>query len=435
MNLHYSPSQSSQGGVPRSVALMGVTGLRNRGVEALVDTIIEQLQARWPGQKITVLSGDPGYDRAMLPPTVNVVSDGARYFGLRKELRVPLGAALQARALMRGQAGATLQAQEAIREADIVVMSGGDILGSEYGTGFLRQQVATIAFAQALGKPTVFLAHSVGPFASQEDADLARPVLSRGSLITIRESFSRNYLIDKLGLPADRVALTADVAFLLEPSEPRRIDAILGLLGLPPGEYVTMAASEGITSFSSMRDGEAHDRAWLAAIRTVLDTTSHSVLLIPHVQDHRPENDDGRIAFRLMEKLDFHPRVRAAIGPYTAQDYKGLIARSRYLIGERMHACIAALSSGVPTITIGYSVKAQGIMAEMFGAQAERLRLLTPVTNFITPGVVEELIATLEGNMGTVRATLAKTAPLMKERARSNFDLMAPLVLGHAAVD
>ena len=214
----------------------------------------------------------------------------------------------------------------------------------------------------------------------------------------------------------------------MEPSDHKRTDAIQEMIGLPPGsDFVAMAPSEGITHFSSIRDTVAHDAAWVAAINAVIHKTSRSVLLIPHVQDRRPENDDSQIVFRLLEKLGFNPRVRAAMGPFSARDYKALIARSRFLIGERMHACIAALSSCVPVITIGYSVKAQGIMAEIFGPQADRLRLVVPVTEFIAPGAIDDLISRLEANLDAVRRSLANAVPAVMDRARSNFTLMAPL--------
>ena len=179
-----------------SVALAGVTGVRNRGVQALVDTTLRQIELHWPGVRLSVLSGDADYDRAALPRAVDVVSDGGRFFALPKELRLPLTAALHARALVRGTSGAMLEARNAIEHSDVVIISGGDIFGSDYGIGFLRQQVATIRFAQSRGKSTVFLAHSIGPFANGDEVALVRPVLERSSLITVRESLTRSYLVD-----------------------------------------------------------------------------------------------------------------------------------------------------------------------------------------------------------------------------------------------
>ena len=50
-----------------------------------------------------------------------------------------------------------------------------------------------------------------------------------------------------------------------------------------------------------------------------------------------------------------------------AEELKGYIARCRFLIAARTHASIAAYSNCVPTLVIGYSVKAKGIAKDLFG--------------------------------------------------------------------
>ena len=48
-------------------------------------------------------------------------------------------------------------------------------------------------------------------------------------------------------------------------------------------------------------------------------------------------------------------------------ELKGYISRCRFFIGARTHATIAAYSSCVPTLVVGYSVKARGIAQDIFG--------------------------------------------------------------------
>ena len=52
---------------------------------------------------------------------------------------------------------------------------------------------------------------------------------------------------------------------------------------------------------------------------------------------------------------------------------RGYIARMRLFVGARTHATIAAYSSAVPTLTIGYSVKARGIARDLYGGEAGHL--------------------------------------------------------------
>ena len=50
-----------------------------------------------------------------------------------------------------------------------------------------------------------------------------------------------------------------------------------------------------------------------------------------------------------------------------AETLKGVISRCRFFIGARTHATIAAYSTCVPTLVVGYSVKAKGIAKDLFG--------------------------------------------------------------------
>ena len=48
-------------------------------------------------------------------------------------------------------------------------------------------------------------------------------------------------------------------------------------------------------------------------------------------------------------------------GEYDQYSIKGIIGLCNFFIGSRMHACIAALSQGIPTIGIAYSRKFKGV--------------------------------------------------------------------------
>ena len=52
---------------------------------------------------------------------------------------------------------------------------------------------------------------------------------------------------------------------------------------------------------------------------------------------------------------------------HNAMQQKYIIAHCRAFVGARTHATIAAYSSCVPTLAVGYSVKAKGIAKDLFG--------------------------------------------------------------------
>lgn len=102
-------------------------------------------------------------------------------------------------------------------------------------------------------------------------------------------------------------------------------------------------------------------------ISFVLENTTLKILLVPHVVEEN--NNDYDFMKPIYEK--FAETERIAILPPTlnATQYKGYIANTRFFVGARTHATIAAYSSGVPTIVLGYSVKARGIAKDVFGEE------------------------------------------------------------------
>jgi len=61
----------------------------------------------------------------------------------------------------------------------------------------------------------------------------------------------------------------------------------------------------------------------------------------------------------------FGDRIDCLGWPYTEGETKYLIGCCDFMIGARMHACIAAISQGIPTVTLAYSKKAQGVMGHL----------------------------------------------------------------------
>lgn len=99
-------------------------------------------------------------------------------------------------------------------------------------------------------------------------------------------------------------------------------------------------------------------------IQYILENTNMSVALIPHVVWER--NNDQKTIEQLYQYFKDEKRV-VKIEDHSCEELKGYIARCRFFIGARTHATIAAYSSQVPTLVVGYSVKAKGIAKDLFG--------------------------------------------------------------------
>ena len=86
--------------------------------------------------------------------------------------------------------------------------------------------------------------------------------------------------------------------------------------------------------------------------------------MIPHVV--WDNNDDREVLKQLYEEFKDTGRL-VLVDDFNCMQLKGYIARCRMFIGARTHATIAAYSSCVPTLVLGYSVKSRGIAKDLFG--------------------------------------------------------------------
>ena len=99
-------------------------------------------------------------------------------------------------------------------------------------------------------------------------------------------------------------------------------------------------------------------------IRYIIATTDMQIALIPHVVWNY--NDD-RIPLQFLYN-EFKGTGRVVlIEDHNAEELKGFISRCRFLVASRTHASIAAYSTQIPTLVMGYSVKARGIARDLFG--------------------------------------------------------------------
>ena len=198
------------------------------------------------------------------------------------------------------------------------------------------------------GAKTVFWGCSVDEeFITPE----VREDLEQFDLITVRETIS--YRILKQINP--NTVLVADPAFLLDKTE----------LPLPEnfieGNTVGINISPMIMDYG---DGGLIRENYEKLIEYILDQTDMNVCLIPHVIWEA--NNDLEPIELLYQKYGHTGRV-SKIGDHNCTELKGFISRCRFFVGARTHATIAAYSSCVPTLVVGYSVKAKGIALDLFG--------------------------------------------------------------------
>lgn len=194
-----------------------------------------------------------------------------------------------------------------------------------------------------------------------------------------------------------------DPAFTLEKKE------------LPLPEGFAEDNTVGINVSPMIQDNESREgitmENYQEMIQYIIDHTDMQIALIPHVVWE--QNDDREPIHELFESFKETGRV-VEIGDGTCEELKGYISRCRLFVGARTHATIAAYSSLVPTLVVGYSVKARGIARDLFGAEEH---YVIPVQSLCGQDDLTKGFKWLLEKEEHIREHLKEVMPAYKEKA------------------
>ncbi|MEU9700258.1 polysaccharide pyruvyl transferase family protein [Streptomyces sp. NPDC047981] len=379
-----------------NILITGITSCESRGVEALARSLATALTAT-PDITVTVLTQTPDLDAEALAGS---------------------GADCTADPFVVSRSWATLRPVETephrreraarlLKHADLVLATGGDLHTSDYGVS--TPYLAVLDRAQKLGVPTAMVGQSVGPFTDPAEQAAFTTTAGRLDLLTVRETTTLAYLTGRLALPEEAVVLSADPAFLLEPSGPDRAVQLLAAAGLDAGqEYVCLAPSRGVTRYSPISDAQH-----LAALTRLADmlwrVRCRPLVFVPHCHDSREHNDDRLLARQIAARLPGVPvHVLDADGT-GAGDYKAVLGGAELVISERLHASIAALSSGTPAVALGHSPKFHGVLADTYGPSVPVSDIHSDIAAFTADPAAAEHLARLDSDK--LRDHLATRVP------------------------
>ena len=390
--------------------LSGQRTFGNRGCEAIVRSTVQLLKEQLGDIKVLVPSDDIERDSAQWPEAAEqgvefvqaYMPPYTRYWVHLQRLPIPF----LKRAGWPFPMPAWLKSQ--IASVDAVLAIGGDNYSLDYRLPSLIMGIDELAMD--MGKPVILWGASVGPF-EQEPSFVPAIIkhLSRMKMIAVRETVSYQYLNRQLGLT--NVIQMADPAFTLskqavecEPFWPTANDE--GVLGLNVSPLIERYKKAG----QDLRKETAE------FIRYVVRERGMGVLLVPHVtllngSDYN--NDAYYMNIILNEVADLGATVKMMPHQLNASQIKDVISKLRFFIGSRTHATIAALSSGVPTVSIAYSVKAKGINKDLFGNEDPVLQ-----TPDLSSQSLRKSLEWLFNEENVLRNTLSIRIPELQDAAR-----------------
>jgi len=425
-------SEKQKGSVLNVLIMGGQQNTGNLGVSALGTSCVDWLRQTLPGVDCTLQGGSERSVNLHLPggvipiPSIMIHHSnqlkaryGTRFLGLayRSTDWIPPN--------VRRKFRFPNYALDRLLACDVVMdVSGGDSFSEIYGTERFETKCQLKEFALSLPKPLVLLPQTYGPFKTGAGRQRVRRIISSSVLIATRDQNGLEELEEIMGEPLDeRFVECPDMAFGLQPvptgleQEPFIADLNAGdqLIGLNISELL-FHETESFGLGGDYRELTSRIVEW------AMRQEQSKLLLVPHVFPYRQTNgalsvSDREVCQEVYERYahQFPGRIAVLQGDYGPAQIKYIIGKCGFFIGARMHACIAALSQGIPTAMLAYSKKARGVLG--LAGIPQFVVELRGIENSQVVAEVEQLYR----DRHSAHAPLEKRVSAARERIRAFF--------------
>lgn len=298
-----------------------------------------------------------------------------------------------------------------LKDAAAVLSIGGDNYSLEYGIPKSFTLLDELVLENK--KPVFIWGASVGPFDARPDYEpYILKHLSKISAIFARESRSISYL-EKKGINTN-VVKVSDPAFLLEKKKPaeEKFSQVIS------EDSIGINLSPLMAQFVTGGDQDAWRNLSVEIINTISKKTKKPIFLTYH--STTPKSDDYAFLKQIYSRIEKNTGPVFLLPPgLDAQELKWVIGSLAVFAGARMHSVIAALSSEVPTLSLGYSIKSEGINFDIFGHNDYCISVAQ-----MQPDLIADKIVYLLENSTEIKKHLLSVMPRIKEEAmRAGFYL------------
>lgn len=248
------------------------------------------------------------------------------------------------------------------KHLDYVLAIGyGDSFSDIYGKSRFNLINDPIRLFLKNGHKVVFMPQTIGPFNDDSLMKDAIQSLNRATIVFPRDKQSFQFV--ESNTCQKRVHELIDIAFFLPYSriifQNGKVNVGLSISGL--------LWRNGYTGNNEFGLKVNYERFIRDLIKYFLDQESVQLHLTPHVVNGSCMcEDDYSLSYSLQQQYGSDKILLSPFfkDPIMAKSY---ISGLDFFLGSRMHACIAAFSSGVPTIPISYSRKFTGLFSDTMG--------------------------------------------------------------------
>ncbi|MDO4920482.1 MAG: polysaccharide pyruvyl transferase CsaB [Phascolarctobacterium sp.] len=315
------------------IVISGYYGFANAGDEAMLTAIIKALRSTENSVGLTVISGNPQVT-------------AARY---------------KVNSIHRFNPWEILTA---LRSCDLLLSGGGSLLQDVTSKRSLLYYLSILALGLLLGKRVMLFAQGIGPIHSRLLRKLTQAVCSRVDLITVRDQDSL-YELRRIGIPAEKVQLTADAVLTLPPEGPEQGKRLLQEFKVPQDKMLLAI---------SVRKWQDDDR-YLLELAKAADSLSEEfgahVVLLPLQYPV-----DVEACTRLQHFMVHKDNSTVLTADCDTEQFLSLMGNFDLLIGMRLHALIFAAVMELPFAAVSYDPKIDGFVKDINGLTAGRVESL-----------------------------------------------------------
>ena len=307
--------------IKNDVIISGYYGFKNSGDDTSLKAIIKGLKELSPNIRITVLSKNPEETKVI--------------YGVNSINRLNLFSIIRK-----------------MRRSSLLISGGGSLIQDVTSEKSLLYYLLVIRLAMRFGLKTMLFGNGIGPVINKKSYKKIARILSRVDAITLREPKSAE-LLEEMGVNTKNVLITADSVFALSYSDFTDAEESLSKIGIPSGQkYFCVSVRKWNNLAQDFETSVAN------TCRHISDKYGFVPLFVP-----MQYNQDIGICKKIMDKLEGKGYILNQSVSFDKM--LGIISKSEFVMGMRLHILIYAACTGVPVVGLDYDPKINNMMEYM----------------------------------------------------------------------
>ncbi len=359
------------------IVISGYHGFANSGDEALLWAILNTLRKKKPDITVTVLSKTP--------------EETAKDYGVTSVYRYNC-----------------FKVRREMKKAKLLLFGGGSLLQDVTSAKSIKYYLGILHMAQSCGIKTMLYANGIGPIDRKFDRYLAKKVLNKVDVITLRDDRSDEEL-KKLNVTKPKIIITADPAFTIETDTPVSGEYFRRRAGVPDHAKVAVISLRGWKKTSADFTG------LIAALCDyMIERYDVYPLFVP--MQYPADTEVSLAVIRAMRHTGY--LINRAL---TVPEMFSVLSDAELVIGMRLHSLIYATTLEIPAIALVYDPKISAFMESLSQPG-------TVDVEKMTLSILTEALDKLMASQSERKRALHEANAVLKKKAEENAEYAVRLL-------